>query len=116
MPADFTLTDRVVVITGASRGIGEEIARAAAGAGAKVVLAARKQDGLDAVAAAIRGDGGTALAIAAHTGKPEDVAGLFDKAIAEFGGWTGWSTTPPRTCTSDRCSASTNQPGTRSSK
>jgi NAD(P)-dependent dehydrogenase (short-subunit alcohol dehydrogenase family) len=85
MPADFTLTDRVVVVTGASRGIGEEIARAAAAAGARVVLAARKQDGLDGVAAAIRANGGTALAIATHTGRPDDVDGMFDKAIAEFG-------------------------------
>ncbi|HAX82146.1 MAG TPA: short-chain dehydrogenase [Actinobacteria bacterium] len=85
MPADFTLTDRVVVVTGASRGIGEEIARAAAAAGASVILAARKQEGLDGVAAAIRADGGTALAIATHTGRAEDVDAMFDKALAEFG-------------------------------
>ncbi len=89
MPADFTLTDRVVVVTGASRGIGGAIAQAAATAGAKVVLAARKQDGLDEVAAAIRDAGGTALAIAAHTGKPDDVESLFEKAIAEFGSVDG---------------------------
>lgn len=85
MPADFTLTDRVVVVTGASRGIGEAIARAAAAAGARVVLAARKQEGLDAVAASIRDEGGTALAMAAHTGKPAEVEALFDKTLAEFG-------------------------------
>jgi NAD(P)-dependent dehydrogenase (short-subunit alcohol dehydrogenase family) len=85
MPADFTLTDRVVVVTGASRGIGAAIAQAAAAAGAKVVLAARKQDGLDEVAASIRQAGGAALAVAAHTGKPADVEALFDSAVAEFG-------------------------------
>src|SRR3989304_3743167 len=85
MPADFTLTERVIVVTGASRGIGSAPARAASAAGARVVLAARKQDGLDEVAAAIRSAGGTALAIAAHTGKPDDVENLFDKAFAEFG-------------------------------
>ena len=85
MPADFTLTDRVVVVTGASRGIGEAIARAVSAAGARVVLAARKQEGLDSAAAAIRDSGGTVLAIAAHTGHPDEVEALFDKAVAEFG-------------------------------
>jgi len=51
MPADFSLTGRVVVVTGASRGIGEEIARGAAAAGASVVPLARKQEALDPVAA-----------------------------------------------------------------
>ena len=85
MPADFTLTDRTIVITGASRGIGEAIATAAAAAGASVVLASRKQDGLDAVAKSIRDAGGTALAVAAHTGKADDVEMIFERAKAEFG-------------------------------
>ena len=85
MPADFSLTDRTIVVTGASRGIGEAIARAAATQGANVVLASRKQDGLDEVATSIRADGGTALAIAAHTAKPDEVDALFDAAVAEFG-------------------------------
>ena len=50
MTADITLVDKVIVITGASRGIGAAIATAAANAGASVVLASRKQEGLDAVA------------------------------------------------------------------
>lgn len=89
MPADFGLTDRTVVVTGASRGIGEAIARAAAAAGANVVVASRKQDGVDAVAASIREDGGSALAVAAHTGRPDDVEALFDRAVAEFGNVDG---------------------------
>jgi NAD(P)-dependent dehydrogenase (short-subunit alcohol dehydrogenase family) len=85
MPADFTLTDRVVVVTGASRGIGEAIARAAAAAGAAVVLTSRKQDALDEVAASIRGDGGIALPIAAHVAHSDEVDALFDRARQEFG-------------------------------
>jgi len=85
MPADFSLTDRVVVVTGASRGIGEAIARAVAAAGASVVLASRKQEGLDAVAASIRENGGVALPVAAHVGKADDIAALFAKAKDEFG-------------------------------
>jgi NAD(P)-dependent dehydrogenase (short-subunit alcohol dehydrogenase family) len=89
MPADFTLTDKVVIVTGASRGIGEAIAGACADAGAAVVLASRRQDGLDDVAAAITAAGGTALPIACHMGKPEDVDALFSKATNELGPVTG---------------------------
>lgn len=85
MTPDITLESKTVIVTGASRGIGEAIARAAARAGAQVVLAARKQEGLDAVAASISEDGGSALAIACHMGHPDEVAGLFAKAAAEFG-------------------------------
>jgi NAD(P)-dependent dehydrogenase (short-subunit alcohol dehydrogenase family) len=85
MPADFTLTDKVIVVTGASRGIGEAIARACVDAGAKVALASRKQEGLDEVAASINGAGGTALPVACHMGKPDDVEALFDRVTDELG-------------------------------
>jgi hypothetical protein len=52
-PAElFDLTGKVAVVTGASRGIGEAVARCYAKAGARVALLSRKQDALDAVAAA----------------------------------------------------------------
>ncbi|MEE9298208.1 MAG: glucose 1-dehydrogenase [Acidimicrobiia bacterium] len=85
MTSEITLQDKVVVVTGASRGIGAAIAAAVAAAGASVVLASRKQEGLDEVAEQIRTAGGTALPIAAHTGQPEAVAALFDQTVAEFG-------------------------------
>jgi NAD(P)-dependent dehydrogenase (short-subunit alcohol dehydrogenase family) len=85
MPADFTLTDRTVIVTGASRGIGAAIAHACSAAGARVVLASRKQEGLDAVAAEITAAGGAALPVACHMGHPEEVEALFDRAVDQFG-------------------------------
>ena len=85
MAAPITLEDKVVIVTGASRGIGESIARAIVAAGGSVVLASRKQEGLDAVAESLRSEGGMALGIATHMGKPEAVEALFETAMSEFG-------------------------------
>jgi NAD(P)-dependent dehydrogenase (short-subunit alcohol dehydrogenase family) len=77
------LKDKVIVITGASRGIGEAIARAAVDAGARVALASRKQADLDQVASSLPAD--RAIAVACHTGKPGDVDAMFARAIERFG-------------------------------
>ncbi|HMG22709.1 MAG TPA: SDR family NAD(P)-dependent oxidoreductase, partial [Kofleriaceae bacterium] len=77
------LKDKVIVITGASRGIGEAIARAAVDAGARVVLASRKQADLDRVASSLPAD--RAIALACHTGKAEDVDAMFARAVEKFG-------------------------------
>ena len=82
----FDLTGKVAIVTGASRGIGAAIASALAMAGATVVLASRKQEGLDAVAAAIAANGGQALAVAAHTGEQAAVEQLVAQAVDAFGG------------------------------
>lgn len=85
MTSEITLADRTIIVTGASRGIGEAIARACVRAGANVVLASRKQEGVDAAAAAITADGGSALAVACHMGHPDEVSALFARAAEAFG-------------------------------
>jgi NAD(P)-dependent dehydrogenase (short-subunit alcohol dehydrogenase family) len=77
------LKDKVIVVTGASRGIGEAIARACIEAGARVALASRKQPELDRVAADLPPE--RAIAIACHTGKAEDVDALFARTVERFG-------------------------------
>lgn len=82
----FRLDGKVAILTGASRGIGEAIAVAFAQQGAKVVLASRKLPDLQAVAERITQAGGTALPVACHIGKPEDIAALVAAAKSAFGG------------------------------
>ena len=81
----FSLHQRVALVTGASRGIGEAIALRLAGAGAAVVLAARKPEGLEAVAGRVVAAGGRALAVAGNMGRPAEVAELVRRALDAFG-------------------------------
>ena len=84
------LKHQVVVITGASSGIGLATARIAAGRGAKLVLAARSRDALNALVDEIGKAGGEALAVVADVAQEEDVARIAKAALDRFGGFDTW--------------------------
>jgi NAD(P)-dependent dehydrogenase (short-subunit alcohol dehydrogenase family) len=81
----FDLTGKVALVTGGSRGLGLEMVRAFAGAGADVVVTSRKLDACRAVADEIRALGRRALPVAAHVGHWADLDRLTDVAYSEFG-------------------------------
>jgi NAD(P)-dependent dehydrogenase (short-subunit alcohol dehydrogenase family) len=79
--ANFALDGKVAIITGASKGIGEAIAKGFSKAGAQVVVSSRKVDGVERVASEIKEAGGEALAVQAHMGHPDQVSALVSKTI-----------------------------------
>jgi NAD(P)-dependent dehydrogenase (short-subunit alcohol dehydrogenase family) len=84
------LRDRVVVITGASSGIGRQAAAAFAERGAKLVLAARRRDALEEVAQSCKSRGGAALAVPMDVTREEQVEALVQQALAEYGRIDVW--------------------------
>jgi NAD(P)-dependent dehydrogenase (short-subunit alcohol dehydrogenase family) len=79
------LSGKVALVNGASRGIGEAIARGLAGCGAQVVLSSRDQGSVQAVADSIQAEGGKAIARACHAGHLADVDALISGIGDEFG-------------------------------
>ncbi len=79
------MTGKVVIVTGASRGIGEAAALAFAAAGADLALVARKPEPLEAVAVKIRALGVRAITVSAHVGRMENIDPIVTSVLEEFG-------------------------------
>jgi NAD(P)-dependent dehydrogenase (short-subunit alcohol dehydrogenase family) len=79
----FDLSGKTALVSGASRGIGEAIARLLAAHGAHVVCTSRKREGCEAVVQAIIEHGGSAQAMAMHVGDPTAIEAVFSKLEAE---------------------------------
>ncbi|WP_322058538.1 SDR family oxidoreductase [Paraburkholderia sp. J63] len=84
-PDLFNLTGKIALVTGASRGIGEEIARLLAAQGAHVIVSSRKIEDCRTVADEIVHSGGSAEALACHVGKMEDIGATFETIRARHG-------------------------------
>jgi short-subunit dehydrogenase len=84
------LDEQVVVITGATSGIGLTTARMAADRGARLVLAARNEDALKKLTGEINSSGGTAVYVVADVGSQGDVNKIAAEALNQFGGFDTW--------------------------
>lgn len=82
----FDLSGKVAIITGASKGIGESIARGLAEHGAKVIVSSRKQEAVDDVANAIQAAGFEAHGIACHVGHQDQLEALVSGTVEKYGG------------------------------
>ena len=81
----FDLEGKVALVSGASRGIGEAIAKLLAQQGAHVIVSSRKLEGCQAVADAIIAEGGKATAMACHIGEMEHITQAFSRIRQDFG-------------------------------
>lgn len=81
----FDLSGKIAFVSGASRGIGESISRLLAAHGAHVILASRKADACERVAASIREAGGKAEVMACHIGDMEQIEQVFADIQARYG-------------------------------
>ena len=81
----FDLKGKIALVTGASRGIGEEIAKLLAEQGAHVIVSSRKLDDCEAVAREIQEAGGSAEAQPCHVGRVEDILAIFQHIRARHG-------------------------------
>ena len=85
MKIDFNLAGKVAMVTGASRGIGESIAKALASYGAEVIITNKTMEGLPEVESAIKAEGGKASSMACHNGNVKEIEALFKEVESRFG-------------------------------
>ena len=84
MNTEFDMSGKVALVTGASSGFGVHFAKILAERGAKVVVAARRVDRLEALVAEIQANGGEALAVAMDVTNPESISTGFNLAEEAF--------------------------------
>lgn len=84
------INEQVIVITGASSGIGLATSKLAARKGARVVLASRNEEDLLEITKEIKNEGGSAIYVTADVSKKEDVQIIAEHAIEKFGGFDTW--------------------------
>jgi len=82
---NFSLKGRIALVTGASRGIGAAVARMLAAHGARLIITARKEEGLQPVTGEITAQGGEALPLACHLGELNQINALFDRIRKDYG-------------------------------
>ncbi|MGV0786909.1 SDR family oxidoreductase [Mycolicibacterium sp. XJ2] len=82
----FDMTDRTVIVTGGTRGIGLALAEGFVLAGARLVVASRKPDSCERAAEHLRGLGGRAIGVPAHLGDVDALEALVQRTVDEYGG------------------------------
>jgi NAD(P)-dependent dehydrogenase (short-subunit alcohol dehydrogenase family) len=82
---DYSVAGRVVIVTGATKGLGYAFATGLAAAGARVIVSSRKQHSCNEVAAEITASGGDALGLQAHVGDWESLPSFVDAVISHYG-------------------------------
>lgn len=87
---DFRLDGQTAVVTGASKGIGRDLAKALAAAGARVAVAARSVADLEALVTEIEAEGGEALAVALDVGDTSQITAAVDRVRRHFGSIDIW--------------------------
>ncbi len=81
----FDLSGKVALVTGASRGIGESIAKLLAQSGAHVIISSRKLDDCQKVVDSIKSEGGSAQAMACHIGDLAQIEAIFSEIALQYG-------------------------------
>ncbi len=81
----FCVSGKIALVTGASSGLGRHFARVLSASGARVILAARRTDRLEALAAEIKAAGGDAFAVAMDVTKADTVQAALEASIAHYG-------------------------------